>query len=239
MLAYGILANLLYPAACPICQGRLPSSRSRCCEACLRGMQRNGPPVCSRCGLGLAGAFDAHLECARCRTRPPAFESARASWQYVGVARYAIHHFKYRRHRRIGRWLADDMARLARSSLPLEEIDAVVPVPLHWIKRRLRGFDPVEELARRLAQRLDKPLARGALCHTRWTRTQTRIPGPQRLSNVRGAFAARPRWAAPQAVLLVDDVMTSGATAHMCTLALKAAGARQVFVLTAARTPRD
>jgi len=163
---------------------------------------------------------------------------ARAPWLYAGAAQNAIRQFKYHRHWRIGRWLADDMARVARASFPLEDVATVVPVPLHWLKRRLNGFHAVERLAHRVARALEKPYAPRALRRRRWTATQTRLAWQRRARNVRGAFAARQQLVCDQTVLLVDDVLTSGATANACALALKAAGARRVFVLTAARTPR-
>jgi ComF family protein len=129
------------------------------------------------------------------------------------------------------------MAVTARSSLPLQEVGAVLPVPLHWLKRRLRGFNPAEHLAYVVSQSLEKPYAPSALRRTRWTTTQTRLHGQERFRNVRQAFAAQERFVRDRTILLVDDVLTSGATANSCSLALKAAGARSVFVLTAARTP--
>ena len=200
-------------------------------------MQPNGPPACVRCGVELPGAFDAVLYCPSCRRRASAFEMARSPWCYVGPIRQAVHEFKYHHRWRLGAWLAQDMARCAQTLLPLEDIDGIVPVPAFWLKRRIKGFNPAEELARTLSGSLEKPLLRRALRQTRWTSTQTRLRGRKRWSNVRAAFAARPREVAEHTVLLVDDVFTSGATAQACALALREAGARNVYVLTAARTP--
>lgn len=200
-------------------------------------MQPNGPPVCDRCGVELRGAFDAVLRCAACRAAPPAFAMARAPWRYEGPVRQAVHEFKYRGRWRLGPWLAEDMARCARALLPLQDIDGVVAVPLFWLKRRLRGADAAGELAGALARALGKPLVRGALRRTRWTSTQTRWQGRRRRANVRGAFAARRRLVEDRTLLLVDDVLTTGATAHACATALRQAGARKVLVLAAARTP--
>ncbi len=228
------LTNLLFPPACLLCHDRLNSS-SLLCDRCSRAMPRAGPPVCSRCGAGLPGAFDAVAWCAACRQTPLAFEQARAPWTYAGAAREAVQQFKYHRRWRLGRWLADGMTATAQRSFPIEQISAVLPVPLHWAKRRLRGFNPAEQLAHRVAAALDKPCRPHALRRTRWTPTQTRLSPRRRFQNMRRAFAARAPSAG--AVLLVDDVLTSGATADACAAALKTAGASKVFVLTAARTP--
>lgn len=243
MSAWRSLTELLYPPACLLCHGTLPPvPRMRMeepvlCGTCAGDLPHNGPPVCLRCGLELAGAFDAHATCTACQRRPPGFEMARAPWRYAGPAGHAIRQFKYRRRWRIGRWLAQEMARTARAAFPLEDLDAVLPVPPHWLRRRVKGFDHAELLARSVARALDKPCLSGALRRTRWTVTQTRLPSGARARNVRGAFAASAKALRHRTVLLVDDVMTSGATARACTSALKTAGAARVFVLTAARTP--
>ena len=201
-------------------------------------MPRSQRPTCARCGVGVSGAFDALMSCARCRAMPPAFEAASAPWQYTGAVREAVHLWKYRHHWKIGPWLAGTMAAWGTRTLPLDEIDVVIPVPLHRVKRHLKGFQPVEELAETVATALHKPCERSFLHRWRFTSTQTRLSWTARWRNVRRAFiASRPDLQGLN-VLLIDDVLTSGATANACTLALKDAGAHRVFVLTAARTPR-
>ncbi len=164
---------------------------------------------------------------------------ARAPWQYAGQVQRAIHQFKYHHRWRLGGWFSQDMAALARSSLPLTAITVVIPVPLHWLKHRLRGFNPAEVLASRIARHLEKPCVPQALHRRRWTRSQTGLQGRQRIKNVSRAFTANQHSVRDEGVLLVDDVHTSGATVRSCAEALNLAGARHVFVLTAARTPRE
>ncbi len=238
------LTNLLYPPACLLCRERFPSPQPGgspasevACERCLQAMPRSGPPVCRTCGVGLPGAFDAIVQCETCQRAPPAFEQARAPWGYLGPAREAVRQFKYRHRWRIGRWLAQTMVTTAQSTFPLEEIAAVLPVPLYWLKRRLKGCNPAEQLAEAVAHSLEKPCLPDALRRVRWTSTQTRLQWRARVRNVRRAFVAQERLVQKRSVLLIDDVLTSGATVNACALALKEAGAQNVFVLTAARTP--
>lgn len=231
------LHHLLYPPACLLCYQRLPHDARIFCARCVQQMPPIGRPVCPRCGTGLPGAYDAQLLCAACRRSTPSFDMARAPWWYRGSVQDAVRQFKYHRRWRIGRRLADDMAALARASLPVDRVDAVLAVPRHWLKHRARGFNPASLLADSVARALGKPVARRALRRRRWTSTQTRLHGRDRFRNVRQAFAARERFVRNRCLLLVDDVLTSGATADACAQALKTAGAREVFVLTAARTP--
>ena len=239
------VVSLLYPPTCLHCHAPLPALRARqaglpsgtVCEECAIAMPDHPRPVCVRCGVGLPGAFDAVALCPPCRRRPPHFEMARAPWPYAGPVQDAIRQFKYHRHWRLGRWLADGMSMTAQASLPMAEVSAVLPVPLHWLKRWLRGWNPAEELAASVAHSLGKPCRPRVLRRIRWTATQTRLGWRARARNVREAFAAREHLVRDQTLLLVDDVLTSGATANACARALRNAGARRVLVLTAARTP--
>ena len=228
------MLHLLYPPACLLCHQPIASAHLTVCEACNRSLARYTPPVCQRCGRPLSAAYDADVLCAHCRRRPTAFEQARAPWVYRGAARQAILAFKYHGHHRLGAWLAYEMAELAKDILPMDEIDLVVPVPRHWLKRRLRGIDPAVCLARRLAHSLHRPIDQATLRRVRWTASQTRLSPAQRTRNVRHAFRARADRLQDRTVLLIDDVLTSGATAQACAQTLRESGARRVFVLTGA-----
>lgn len=240
------LTDLIAPPACLLCSAPLlpaaavPSSApgdAPVCGGCRARLMANRPPACQRCGLPIRASFDAVVTCRLCEETPPAFDAARAPWRYSGAARQAIRSFKFRRRWRIGRWLARHMAACAASTLPLAEVDAVVPVPMHRLKRWLHGYDPACELSRRLAQLLEKPHVPSALHRARWTRPQARLAWRARRANVRRAFRADPGAVRGRRVLLVDDVLTSRATADACAEALKRSGASRVYVLTAARTP--
>lgn len=232
--------DLLYPPACLLCRTRNTGSPPPLlCGACAEALRRNGPPVCQHCGLEVPGAFDSLPTCPACRRRPPAFDLARAPWRYAGPIRMAVRQFKYRRRWRVGRWLAGQMAQTAAAALPLDAVDLVAPVPMHRLRRLWRGFDHAAFLSKSVARALDKPHQPAVLRRSRWTGPQPRRARPARRRNVRGAFAADPRRLRGRTVLLVDDVLTTGATADACARTLKQAGAARVFVLTAARTPLE
>lgn len=243
MFVHTVLTNLLFPPACLLCHTRLCRIQSDAyddgvfCVTCREGMPRLSRPLCHTCGVGLSGAFDAVTHCSTCRTTQWAFEAARAPWTYAGALQEAVKQFKYARRWRIGRWLAETMVETARTTWPMEDIGVVLPVPRHWLKCYGKGWNPSAALAATVAQELDKPYAPQGLTRRRWTSTQTHLSWRGRFRNVRRAFVAQPRLVAHRSVLLIDDVLTSGATTNACALAMKAAGARSVFVLTAARTP--
>jgi ComF family protein len=167
--------------------------------------------------------------CPRCRRRPSHIDTMRAVGLYGGALRAIVHALKYGRRPSVARRLAQLMAASAPDLLT--GVDLIVPVPLHRARRRARGFNQAEELARSLPPRWSNALRR-----TRATPSQTDLPEARRHANMRGAFALRRgRSVAGLKVVLVDDVCTTGATLEACALVLRQAGAREVRALTAAR----
>ena len=191
---------------------------------------------CDRCGLKVEGAVGHRFVCALCATEPPAFDRARSAGRYAGVLRGLLHDFKYHH----ATWLTDDLVDLLHGCLlahfPAAEADVVAPVPLHAIKRRERGYNQSALLAAALARRLGRPFVGEALARVRATPTQTRLSAPARRRNVHRAFVARETgWVRGRTVLLVDDVMTTGATLDEAAGVLAKAGAWRVRALTVAR----
>jgi ComF family protein len=248
--------DLLYPPACLLCHRRLlapfprrafalaPSGASEItqvlCASCEDSLPRMRSPSCQRCGLALSEADDARLPCRHCRQQTWAFERVRAPLCYWGSARDALLAFKYHGRHRLGTWLAHEMARRITQEDIVVQSDVLVPVPRHWLKRRVRGAYPAEALAKTVSHLLQRPCDPAALRCRRWLRSQTRLQPTQRLCNVSRAFRATTRRVTGRRVLLIDDVLTSGATAQACAVALREAGAAAVEVLTAARAaPED
>jgi ComF family protein len=174
--------------------------------------------------------------CARCRRAPPAFDAGRAAGHYDGALRDLVHAFKFDGRRRLARVLGERM-REAGASL-LEDAACVVPVPLHPWRRLTRGFNQAHDLAVTLG-----PPVVAALWRRRATASQSGLAATVRRRNVRGAFCMAPLVSRRtlalriegRLVVLVDDVVTTGATLDACARVLKGAGAREVRILTAAR----
>jgi ComF family protein len=211
------------------------------CSACWDGAAFIAPPHCARCGLPfeLAPSGAAGWECAACVAEPPPFDRARAAMRYDAGARGLVLRFKHAdaTHAAPGyaRWMARAGAEL------LADCDLIAPVPLHRWRLLRRRYNQSALLALALGRMAGRPVAPDLLVRRRYTPSQGRLDRAHRFANVAGAFALRPGYAAAiggKRVLLVDDVMTTGATVEECAKVLKRAGAGAVDVLTLARVVR-
>ena len=239
MLHY--LLNFLYPPRCAVCDTGLPiDATRRVCAPCISAIEPLLPPLCRLCGTPLGAATTVEDRCGHCQATPPAFDSARAITRYRadkdGASPVAtlLRRHKYGLDQSLGRALAEFLD--AAPALDPESYDVVIPVPLHRSRLRWRGFNQAALLGEALARRLNCPLDVASLARLRSTPAQTTRDRAQRARNVRRAFGvSRPARVAGRRVLLVDDVMTTGATADECARVLRAAGARRIDVLTLAR----
>lgn len=193
-------------------------------------------PLCARCGAGFEIAVEPGQVCGACIADPPAYERARAALIYGDVSRDLVLGLKYQ-GRRDGLVLLGGWMSAAGKGL-LEEADLIVPVPLHYMRLVRRGFNQSGWLAAAVARTSGVRLSVDALKRVRATPIQGGLSATGRRRNVQGAFkvrGSRTGLVKGARVLLVDDVMTTGATAEACAMALKRAGARCVDVLTLAR----
>ena len=149
-----------------------------------------------------------------------------------GLMREVIHRYKYNRHEFFEPLMVQWF--FGCGSLFSEKPQCVIPVPLHPLKERDRGFNQAERLAKGVAEHLDLPMEPGCLRRVKYTETQTNLSRKERMANMRNAFEASERVTFSR-VLLLDDVMTTGATASACAAALRRAGVQTVDVLTLAR----
>jgi ComF family protein len=192
--------------------------------------------MCSRCGDPVDGRVYHSYRCSWCTSGRIHFERARSALVYNGTAKRAIQQFKYNAFLS----LADDFCEYLNACVKTHYsdvvIDAVVPVPLHGKRQRERSFNQSEVLGRRLAQRLRTPFHGGCLIRCKYTGSQTELNARQRRANVKGAFRVRRKERVQErSILLVDDVMTTGATTNECARVLKGAGAVEVNVVTVGR----
>ncbi len=241
--------DLLYPPRCAACTTRLPSPASAdFCPACESQLEPITGPRCQICSEPYTGQFADGFSCPNCANQIYAFDCAITSWQCTGPLREAIHRYKYGKCLHLRLPLAvklhdtfSDPRFPSGTSPALENHDPaaswlLIPVPLHSRRFRERRFNQSLELANTLSKLSGIP-CQDLLRRTRYTTAQAALNRQQRLKNLAGAFCLKPRTTLPPhaGILLIDDVFTTGSTAHECALALKKAGASRIIVLTVAR----
>jgi ComF family protein len=228
--------QLIYPKLCWVCGVSLPQEADAVCAPCHTALTADAGPTCPRCSSTVGPFVNLDQGCPHCRDEKFPFERAVRLGPYDGVLRDVILRLKNQN----GEGLAEILGRLwvlhARERLAELNVQIVVPVPLHWWRRWRRGYNQAETLARAVAAGMRLPCWPRCLRRIRNTPQQSLQSSPTiRKENVRGAFVARPGIAlAGKRVLLIDDVMTTGATAADASRALRRAGAAAVCVAVVA-----
>ncbi len=236
---------MFFPDECRICKRALNKwTRVPVCAECLASpAPLDANFFCSCCNTPFLNDYplDERGVCAACRSGLRGFDTAACFGFYEGTLRRLIHLFKYSGMKPLARPLSRCLERALAVGFPIEHaprFDAVVAVPLHWRKKWARGFNQAELLARPIARRHGLPVL-NALRRKRSTEVQAGLAMAGRRRNVAGAFAARTGADLKgKRILLIDDVMTTGATASACASVLKRAGAASVSLVTLARVDR-
>jgi len=223
---------LILPLSCPLCGDNPPDTGGfPLCRECFESLHRkDGTVRCIRCGVKITQPRP--TVCITCMKNPPPLDHIYVYADFSGKLREAIILLKFRKNRMVSRPLA---ALLSDLSIP--PVEAIVPVPLGKVRLAERGFCQSYQIARHLSRRLPAPVLDDLLFRTRETAPQSLLPRKERIRNVRGAFRLNSRYERnlPGTVLIVDDVMTTGATIYESARTLKKAGVQTVHALVLAR----
>jgi competence protein ComFC len=214
-----------------MCQTKEPTDERYLCNDCLMEMSFTQGSNCPLCGSD----FDTLLDiCTQCIEQKRPWISGGAPLHFEGQTREVIHKFKYNSQLVLSRFLISEMVQyLQKSNMP--DFAVVTMVPLHWTRQWKRGYNQAEVLARGIAKQINVP-CRKLLKRKHWAAAQALKNKSQRQKNITQIFNVPEKQKLPDgAILLIDDVMTTGATLTACTKALNNAGAKQIYVLTAAR----
>lgn len=234
------LASILIPGPCRLC-GRLLSHSSRIpvCDACLDGFPRLPEKICVRCGIPMPDVTEVPGEtvrCAACRIGTYSFEYARSFALYEDEMIRAVLLLKFERIEPLASWFAARLAEIVAQNAEALAADVIVPVPLHRDREKERGYNQADLLSKPLAKLLKLPHQGVLLVRKRPRPAKHVLTLRERWAAVRGAFEIRPGSQVDnRRVLLLDDVMTTGATLDACSKALRDAGAKSVVALTVAR----
>ncbi len=236
--AFGAVLDVALPPLCPACRELVGGNGL--CASCWSKLSLIAPPYCERLGIPFAYDPGPGVLSMQAIADPPAYHRARAAVRYDEIARALVHSLKYGDRLDLaptaGRW----MARAGRELL--QDADALVPVPLHWRRLWARRFNQSAMLAKAISEVSGVPVADNALKRVKVTAQQVGLSQAERASNVQGAFRVPPEGRGEvkgRNLVLIDDVLTSGATADACARALLRAGARRVDVVVFARVVNE
>ncbi len=234
------VVDFALPPRCPGC-GAVVGGDGLFCGTCWRDLRFLGPPWCAGCGTPFDYDRGADALCGACLARPPLFDGARAAIAYDAVPRQVLMRFKHGGRPHHAAMMARQMARVAADWLREPDV-LLVPVPLARWRIWRRGYNQAALIAARLAREAAVPTMPDALVRVRETQASGHAGAAARRRNVAGAFRVPDGARAAltgRPVLLIDDVLTTGATADACADALKRAGADSVRLLCWARALRD
>lgn len=223
------LLNLLFPSKCPLCGNKSDEHLyNPFCARCWKGVERYSGHACNICGIPTVSAIT--TVCELCLKTPPEFSKVLYYGIYNGVLKEAIHLLKFNKIKRLAIPLG-----LILSELPIPKAEGIVPVPLHPKRLHQRGFNQTAAISCFLSSKLKIPLMLHTLRKTKDTPPQTNVTGKERFKNIKDAFDASEEIKGLD-LLLIDDVITTGATVRECAKALIKAGAKSVTVIALARS---
>ena len=223
------LLNILFPSRCPVCDNNSDSyAHNPICLSCWGEIRKYEGPSCGICGTPTVSLHT--TTCRQCMEARPPYARILYYGIYEGVLKESIHLLKFNSCKRLAKPLGSLM-----SGLPLEKSDGIVPVPLHIRRLQQRGFNQTAVLGLHLSRESGVPLMPDVLRKVRETPPQTDVTGKERLKNVKNAFSVSGDVRG-LSLLLVDDVITTGATVRECSRVLMDAGAKSVTVAALARS---
>lgn len=234
-----LLLNTVFPPACPSCHAPVDTMHNLCTE-CFSRLRMIAQPLCESCGIPFAVPVAEGSQCPECLVQPPAFTRARSVMVYDAVSTPLISALKF-----YDQWaglVRYEAMLCATGAGLLQTADLLVPVPLHWRRLWWRKYNQSALLAYGVSRRMGLPCIPDLLYRTRYTPPQMRLKRSERAANVKNLFAVSERYREQirdRHLVVIDDVITTGSTAEACAKTLRDAGAREVSVLTLARTVRE
>lgn len=221
------ILGLLYPQVCPFC-GKV--SGERICSACRKELRYIEEPRCMRCGKPLRIAEQEY--CLDCEQRSHSYERGLSLWVHSGSVQSAVYQFKYHNRRIYSRFFAQELLERYEEAIRRWNIALIVPIPLSKKRRRERGFNQAELLAKEIGKKLEIPVESKRLVRVKNTKPQKEMDARGRRSNLKDAFAWKGERPIRGNILLIDDIYTTGNTIDHAAGTLKNAGARKVYFLT-------
>jgi len=224
------LLQLLFPLRCPVCDGIVRQSGEKVCLDCMKRLTLLTPPWCMKCGKKLAEEAE---YCSDCRRKDHLFRRGRALYEYDSAASM-IYRFKYSGRREYAAFFGEQMAEYLGDFIRRVDADALIPVPLHRKRKKTRGYNQAELLARALGRQMGIPVAAELVVRVKNTEPLKYENPEERQNNLKRAFLIRQNDVKLKKVIVVDDIYTTGSTMDEMTRVLREAGVEEVYCIALA-----
>ena len=219
--------RVLYPQTCCFC-GEI--SNTPLCKTCESKIVYINEPRCKKCGKPIR--YEEKEYCEDCKKRNFFYEQGRSVWLHKGPVAWSVYQFKYHNRRVFAEFYGEEMWRLYEKWIRAKEIDVIIPVPLHRRRKRNRGYNQAEVVAKVLSRSSGIPIENHAIKRIRYTERQKNLDHKERRKNLSGAFRVSAYWKKQKNVLLIDDIYTTGNTIDEIAKELKKNGVENVYFLT-------
>ena len=218
---------MLYPKTCCFC-GK--TSEKEVCDVCAGRILYITEPRCKKCGKPVR--YEEQEYCYDCQSRKFYYEQGKSIWVHKEPVNWSLYQFKYHNRRIFGEFYAKELFRLYGHIIRQWGIDLIVPVPLHWKRKRRRGYNQSEVIARYLGKYMNIPVDTKAVVRKYCTDPQKQLNDKERRRNLKGAFEVKKQWKESRKILLIDDIYTTGSTIDEISKILKEKGGNKVWFLT-------
>ena len=222
------IIELIYPLTCPFCN---KISKVGICEKCRVSIESVGENFCLSCGKPVYSTVEKEF-CRECDGKTRTFDQGRSLYVHGGNVAAALYQFKYYNQRINGKIFGEELAEKFEAQIRKWEIEEIVPIPLHPLRERGRGFNQSEIMARVLGEKLDLPVNNQLVYRIKKTKPSKKLGKVDRVKNLAGAFGIPKSAKVAERILLIDDIYTTGITVSKVAKLLKRAGCKKVYFLT-------
>lgn len=222
--------DLLYPPRCPVCHDILQPGRTFICDSCVQYLPFVREPVCKKCGKPLES--DEEELCFDCQKLEHEFTQGIGVFLYDDIMRKSLHYFKYQGRVEYGEFYARCMWKHARPMIEVWKPEVIVPVPVHKMRYRERGYNQAEVVADRFSKIAGIPVEKGYIIRREKTRAQKDLTPEERRENLQKAFEPGKRAVDCKRILLIDDIYTTGSTMDAVSKILREGGAEEIYALS-------
>ncbi|WP_058485998.1 ComF family protein [Defluviitalea phaphyphila] len=228
-----IILNIIYPPKCIFCNTIIPIQKEKgICDDCKKSLPFIKEKVCQKCGKPIDNIEERNT-CFDCIKYPPIYDKGWALLVYEGIVRDMIYRFKYGGHKEYAVYLGVLMANKIKNENIKEKFDLIIPIPMHLKKKRIRGYNQSEELAKIISKQLKIPIDITILTRIKETKPQSGLSITQRKNNLKKAFKIKQNTDLKgKKILLIDDIYTTGSTINTCANILKKKGVKKVCFLS-------